>query len=308
MLQQTRVETVLPYYGRFMDRFPTVEALATAGVDEVLALWSGLGYYRRARQLHAAARWIAARGSFPSSARELRDLPGIGEYTAAAIASMAFGEAVPVVDGNVRRVLARLLGLRDPWRAVGRRRLVEAAAGFLDPARAGDSNQALMELGATVCTPRRPACGRCPVEPGCAAARTGQPEGFPAPRPRPVTRRVRGLIALVRDREWLLFFRRPADARLLAGTWELPWVELGDADPPAAALARRYGGRWRLGDPLARVRHSITSRRLDLEVRWAELEDAGMVAEGVEASWWTPGEIAHVPASSMVAKALALLR
>src|SRR5580700_687072 len=143
MLQQTRVEAVLPYYDRFLGRFPSVDALALAPLDEVLALWSGLGYYRRARQLHAAARRIVDAGEFPRTIERLLELPGVGAYTAAAVASIAFGAAVPVLDGNVERVMARQLALaQDPKRAASRARLLDAAAALLDPARPGDSNQA----------------------------------------------------------------------------------------------------------------------------------------------------------------------
>src|SRR4051794_5968079 len=157
MLQQTRVETVLPFYHRFLARFPTVEALAAAELSEVLALWSGLGYYRRARQLHAAAREIAAAGGVPATLQGLLALPGLGAYPPAAVARIAFGVAAPVMDGNVGRVLPRCLAPgEDPRPSGGRRQLLPAAAELLGPRRPGDSNQALMELGATLCSPRNP--------------------------------------------------------------------------------------------------------------------------------------------------------
>ena len=168
MLQQTRVQTVIPYYESFMTRFPTVEDLAAAPLEEVLALWSGLGYYRRARLMHEAAKRLAATG-FPARSSALEKLPGIGPYTAAAVASMAFGEAVPVLDGNVERVLCRRLALdRDPRRSAGRRLLLAATARLLDSKRPGDSNQALMDLGATICRPLTVA----------------RPPGSPVPAPR----------------------------------------------------------------------------------------------------------------------------
>ncbi len=312
MLQQTRVETVLPYYRRFLERFPTVEALAAAPLDDVLALWSGLGYYRRARQLHAAAGRIARRG-FPESAAGLAELPGIGAYTAAAIASIAFGEAVPVVDGNVERVVARRLALaEDPKRAPAGR-LIRAAAGELvDPRRPGDSNQALMEVGATICAPRAPRCLLCPLAEGCRARELGDPERFPPARKRRAPERVHRVVAWVERDGRHLLFRRPDGEELLAGTWELPWCE------PAAAprqvdraavegdLGRRYGGRWALAEAVARARHSITYRAIELDVWRAWVERGGHgVAEGPEAGWFSARELAAVATSSMVSKVLA---
>src|SRR4051812_29289561 len=183
MLQQTRVETVLPFYTRFLERFPTVGDLARAEVEEVLTLWSGLGYYRRARPPHPAPPPIARVGGVSSTVEGLLALPGIGAYTAAAVASIAFGVAAPVMDGNVERVLSRCLALdQDPRVSGARRQLLAAAAELLDPARPGDSNQALMELGATLCSPRRPKCLLCPLRPGCRAAREGDPEIYPVAR------------------------------------------------------------------------------------------------------------------------------
>jgi len=310
MLQQTRVETVLPYYERFLARFPDAGALAAAPIEEVLARWSGLGYYRRARQLHEAARRIA-RDGFPETAAGWRELPGIGEYTAAAVASIAFGEAAPVLDGNVERVASRLVALEeDPKRAAARRRLRAAAAALLDPERPGDSNQALMELGARICTPRRPKCPLCPVASGCAGRRLGEPERFPRARERRAPRRLARVVAVVEAGGRRLLFRRGEDEELLAGFWELPWTGEEDGAPgdPAAALARRYGGRWCLGERLGSVRHGITHRAFELEVLRAEVEGAGEVAEGRPAGWFSAEEIAGLPTSSMVTKVLRLPR
>ena len=313
MLQQTRVETVLPYYRRFLERFPTVKRLAEAEVDEVLALWSGLGYYRRARQLHQAARLVAERGhrgaGFPRTAVGLRELPGIGDYTAAAVASIAFGEAIPVLDGNVVRVLSRLLAApEDPRGGAGRRRLLEAARELLDPARPGDSNQALMELGATLCSPQRPRCPACPLRLGCRAALAGEQELYPAARRRRPRESVRLVAVVVEGEDGVLLFRRPEGSALLAGTWELPWVEAGSAGrSPEAGLGARYGGRWRLGPALARVRHGITFRDLDVEVRRGEIGSGGFVREGIEAGWFDGRGRAGLPLSSLVGKVLAAL-
>ncbi len=230
MLQQTRVETVLPYYNRFVEKFPTVAALAGAEIDEVLALWSGLGYYRRARQLHAAADQVAdgmrAGRGFPRTVDELRELPGIGAYTAAAIASIAFGVDAPVLDGNVERVLSRWLALGcDPKSGPARERLLEAAAGLLVPERPGDGNQALMELGATICVPKRPRCLLCPIRSGCVGAAQGDPERYPVARPKRERERRRMTVAVAEKEGRVLLFRRPDASPLLAGTWELPWIE-----------------------------------------------------------------------------------
>jgi A/G-specific adenine glycosylase len=333
MLQQTRVEAVLPYYERFLGRFPNVDDLASAPIDEVLALWSGLGYYRRARQLHAAARRIADAREFPRTLDRLLELPGVGSYTAAAVASIAFGLAAPVLDGNVERVMARRLALaEDPKRGASRALLVATAAALLDPSRPGDSNQALMELGATLCLPRQPRCELCPLRPGCAAAGEGRPELYPPPRRRRRTEIRRLLVAVVASREnpdrVLLFRRSPRlpqaapgtspSVGLPAGAWELPWLELRDeqAPPPprlrpatraaAGGLAEKYGGDWRLGPALAAVRHGITYRDLRVTIHGAELLSAGAdeVREGVDSGWFDAGERAALPMSALVGKVL----
>jgi len=305
MLQQTRVEVVLPYYARFLAHFPTVDVLAAAPVEDVLALWSGLGYYRRARQLHAAAQQIAREGvGFPRTLEGLRALPGIGDYTAAAVASIAFGVVAPVLDGNVERVLTRWLALggEEP-RSGTRRQLLETASSFLDPERPGDSNQALMELGATLCTPRRPQCLLCPIVDGCRGAAEGDPERYPAARVKRGVEKRRLVVAVVEDANGVLLFRRPDDSALLAGTWELPWVEAGDGDP-ATALAARYGGSWRLGPQVGEVRHGITYRDLAVAVHRADLEGAGEVREGPAAGWFDAEGRAGLPLSSLVGKVL----
>ena len=311
MLQQTRVETVLPFYNRFLERFPTVEDLAQAEVEEVLALWSGLGYYRRARQLHAAAGQIVEAGSFPSTVEGLRALPGIGAYTAAAVASIAFGVAAPVMDGNVERVLSRVLAqTEDPKAGEARGRLLAAAAGLLDAARPGDSNQALMELGATLCSPRRPKCLLCPLRSGCRAVREGDPESYPAPKVKREAERHRLLVAVVEEGSRVLLFRRPEDSTLLAGTWELPWMTrerdgIPEPGEPPAVLAERYGGRWTVGPRVGGVRHGITYRDLEIDVHRAELAWGGEVREGMAAGFFDAAGRANLPLSSLVGKVLA---
>jgi len=313
MLQQTRVETVLPFYNRFLERFPTVEDLARAELEEVLTLWSGLGYYRRARQLHAAARRIAELGAFPSTLEGLLGLPGVGAYTAAAVASIAFGVAAPVMDGNVERVLSRCLALGEDPKASGpRKRLLAAAAELLDPRRPGDSNQALMELGATLCSPRRPKCLLCPLRPGCRASLEGDPESYPLPKVKRESERHRLLVAVVEDGAGVLLFRRSEDSTLLAGTWELPWVTLErdgavETADPAAELLRRYGGLWSLGPREAGVRHGITYRDLEVDVHRAELAWGGEVREGMAAGFFDEAGRAGLPLSSLVGKVLGSL-
>ncbi|HZD06080.1 MAG TPA: NUDIX domain-containing protein, partial [Longimicrobiales bacterium] len=240
MLQQTRVETVVPYYRRWMERFPDVDRLAEADLDDVLKAWEGLGYYRRARMLHQAARMIRERGGgLPDTAKGLRRLPGIGDYTAGAVASIAFGRPEPAVDGNVRRVLSRLFDLAEPGPAELRRR----ARTLLPPDRPGDLNQALMEVGATVCTVRAPGCDGCPIAPDCRARARGVQERRPLPRRRaPPARAEFGVAVPVReDREagtWsVALARRPVDG-MLGGLWELPGEEIAGGEDPAAAARR----------------------------------------------------------------------
>lgn len=300
MLQQTRIETAVPYFQRFVERFPTVEDLARATVEEVLALWSGLGYYRRARQLHAAARKVAELGGFPRTVEGLRELPGIGPYTAAAVASIAFGAAEPVLDGNVERVLSRWLALElEPKSRPARERMLAVASGLLEPGRAGDSNQALMELGATVCVPKRPRCLLCPIAAGCRARQEGDPERYPVVRAKRERELHRLLVVVVERDGGVLLFRRQEDSALLAGIWELPWTYLEPA--PEEGLAERYGGRWSLGPRVGGVRHSITFRDLELEVHRAEL--AAPAPEGVW-GWFGEAERAEMPLSSLVRKVL----
>jgi A/G-specific adenine glycosylase len=230
MLQQTRVETVVPYYDRWMERFPTVEDLAKADEQSVLKAWEGLGYYSRARNLRRSALIVRARlgGMLPQDSRSLKTLPGIGEYSAGAIASIAYGEVVPAVDGNVRRVLSRLFDLVDPTDASLRKRAGE----LVDPDRPGDWNQALMELGATVCTRWSPRCAECPLMGECRAWAAGTQELRPASkrRPRVQTISYAVLVAHNPDGELLLVQRRPDG--LLGGLWEFPAVEIGAEDRP----------------------------------------------------------------------------
>jgi len=308
MLQQTRVASVLQPFERFVASFPSVQALAEASVDHVLAHWSGLGYYSRARRLHAAAQKIAAAGAFPETVAGLRDLPGVGEYTAAAVASIAFGVPEPVLDGNVVRVMTRLLATdADPSRAATRARLRSAAAQWLVPGRAGDSNQALMELGATVCTSRGPHCDSCPLRPECAAGRAGTAEQFPRPRSKSRQELHRRVAAAVeQDGRWLLV-RHQDSSQPLGGIWEFPWVAAAAA-ALSDLLAQRYGGSWAIVSTHGVVKHAVTFRSLEVQVVRARMASGDGVSEGVEARWVAPAELPRVPHSSLVTKILRRLR
>ncbi|MEO8504191.1 MAG: A/G-specific adenine glycosylase [Acidobacteriota bacterium] len=304
MLQQTRVETVVSAYEVFLERFPSVGALAAAPIESVLAVWSGLGYYRRARLLHQAALRVVAQESFPTEVDGLRALPGIGEYTASAIASICFGVATPVLDGNVERVISRrLASADDPKRAATRDGLRAAAASLLDPARPGDSNQALMELGATICTPRAPRCSVCPLGEGCQGLTSGSPTNYPPARVRRVTERQSRVAAIVNRDSRILLVRLPDSSPTLGGTWEIPWVA-AEASQSAAEFAERYGGKWSLGPSRGTVKHAITYRAIEVDVREAFLEGGDHVAEGIEAGWFDRAGLGRVPHSSLVEKIL----
>jgi A/G-specific adenine glycosylase len=269
MLQQTRVGAVTLHYAEFLRRFPDLRSLAEAELGDVLAAWAGLGYYQRARQLHAAARRIHFdHAQWPRDAASLRLLPGFGAYTAGAVASIAFGQAVPAVDGNVERVLARRLGLaQSPKRADGRRRILAAAQELLAGSDPAELNQALMELGALVCTPKAPRCSACPWSGSCAGEALGA-ERFPQRAARPSSVDVACYAAVTRRGGRYLLRRLPEGVHN-AGLWELPttpWHE-GAPDSDRAqerlhALAESMATRWTIGPPLLRIRHSITRHRI----------------------------------------------
>ena len=301
MLQQTRVAVVVERYQAFLERFPTLLALALAAEQDVLALWSGLGYYRRARMLHKAARFVADRlkGNLPASAEELRVLPGIGAYTAAAIASIAHGERIAVVDGNVERVLCRLSAWESEGRkgGAGLKRNVEAlAAQLVDPRRPGDFNQALMELGATVCLPRKPLCLACPLAPDC----TTRGEHKTAPRPRMLSREIARALCVRqassaeeggKEVGQLLLECRPMELSVMPGMWELP--ALREATIPQ-------------GELLMTVRHAIVQVNYYVRIRSVnekELETLGV--EGGERRWVPPAVAAQMALTGLTRKVLA---
>lgn len=224
MLQQTRVETVIPYYRLWLERFPDVAALADAEVDEVLLAWQGLGYYRRARALHAGAALVREKhgGAMPHTVEGLRALPGVGEYTAGAVASIAYGEAVPAVDGNVKRVFSRLFDEAKPGVAW----LRGTAGALVDPDRPGDWNQALMDLGATLCTPRSPSCDACPLGEMCRARAAGTQEERPAPAPRKTVPSTTFATAVVVTGDGRALVVRRDEGGLLGGLWAFPDMPL----------------------------------------------------------------------------------
>jgi A/G-specific adenine glycosylase len=314
MLQQTVVATVIPYFERFMARVPDVAALAAAAEEEVLGLWAGLGYYSRARNLHRAARVVVDRhgGRLPADEAALRALPGIGEYTAAAIAAIAHGVPTFALDGNAARVVARLAADDGPIdRPEVRTRLRAAGQAFVPRDRPGDFAQAVMELGARVCTPRAPRCPECPVAPHCAARAQDRQGTLPVRSPRRAKTLVRLGCAVVERRGRLLLVRRP-DGGLLAGTWALPSAEASGgrgADVAIATLAAvtalglspRGAAR-----ALGAVRHVFTHRDVTAEVFGVDV--AGALRAEVDARWVTRAELAAgaLPLSSFTRKTLLL--
>jgi A/G-specific adenine glycosylase len=288
MLQQTRVAVVIPYYERFVRQFPDAASLAAASEDDLLAAWSGLGYYSRARNLQRAARQIVRQGGFPPDYEGWRRLAGVGDYTAAAVASIAFGEPRAAVDGNVLRVAARLAADRgDLSAAATRRRLSALAQRLLDPGRPGAANQAMMELGATVCPPRQPRCGECPVARFCAARRAGKESEFPVKSRRAPGIRVEETLILAERKGKLLLRRRSAEEPLMAGFWELP---------PAGAVPGARPGEVR-----GEFRHSITNREYHITVVGAEVRRAPRGCAWVERDW-----LPQLPLTTITRKALAL--
>jgi A/G-specific adenine glycosylase len=271
MLQQTRVETVIPYFRRWLEQFPNFETLAAAPEQSVLSAWEGLGYYSRARNLHRAAQIVVREfgGQLPSDLAQLRQLPGIGRYTAAAIASIAFNQDVATLDGNLRRVFSRVFDVSAPADApAGEEILWAFAQKHLPPGRAGDYNQALMDLGATICLPKKPLCLLCPLSALCQARALGVQEQRPVLKPKPAVPHKLKLAAVVFGDQTVLLTQRPASG-LLGSLWEFPSAEV-EADSPEA-LVTAIETEYRLKvQPLARlteVRHAYTHFKLT-EVPW----------------------------------------
>ncbi len=302
MAQQTRIATVIPYYERWLQRFPTVQALADAPLDEVLKAWEGLGYYSRARNLHRAARYLCDElgGRFPDEVETLLRLPGVGRYTAGAIASLAFGRDAAVVDGNVRRVLARVFAL-----PAARSRDVDLwplAESLLPAGRAGEFNEALMELGATVCTPRAPQCGACPLHDDCRARALDSVEQFPERRPRKEAPERIVLTALIRRADGRMLLGQRPPKGLLGGLWEFVSGEYEETQGTtndgdiAAIVQRRTGLRVRkAGAAFDEVRHAFTHFKVRRALHWVTVdEDAAEPNppnDYIALRWATPAEI-----------------
>lgn len=290
MLQQTRVAAVVDYYKKFIRLFPNVKSLASAPLDDVLAAWSGLGYYRRAGHLKSAAGMVMERfgGKVPEEERELLALPGVGRYTAGAIRSIAFGKPAPILDGNVFRVIARFFAIEGSWNDHNdKKRFWEIAGALVPHSKAGDFNQALMEWGALVCTPKGPACGECPVRRKCAALAAGSVDLYPAPRARPVVRSVRRALLVYHDQAGRVLLRRRSEGGRLAGMWELP------EESPEKALAHEKAGFFR---------HAILNERYEVDVYRASGEEP---PKGTgEWTWISREDLSSWPVTTMAKKGI----
>jgi A/G-specific adenine glycosylase len=314
MLQQTTVKTVGPYFARFLKQFPSVTELAVADIEDVLRLWAGLGYYARARNLHACARAVTARGSFPDTEEELLTLPGIGPYTAAAIAAIAFDRPATPVDGNVERVVSRLFAVEDEL--PNARRAIRALASGLAPGRRhGDFAQAMMDLGATVCTPKAPACGLCPFRGSCAAHGRGDADSFPRKKRKAASRTRRGAAFVAIRADGHVLVRRRAPKGLLGGMTEVPTTEwssdfvaahaVADAPrfprPRASALNASREISWHRVPGV--VTHVFTHFPLELIVLRARLPESAVAPEGMR--WIDREGIAGAALPTVMRKVLA---
>ena len=306
MLQQTTVAAVVPFFTRFVAAFPTITALAAAAEQDVLAHWAGLGYYRRAKHLHAAAKTLAATygDAPPDDPAVWAALPGVGRYILGAVLSQAFGRRLPIVEANTLRVLSRLYASRlDPRAGPGKAWVWAAAEAVLPPARVGDFNQAMMELGAVVCTPAAPACGQCPVNTHCQANRLGLQLVIPPPPKPKVIVAVAEVAVVIRAGGRVLWCQRRADAPRWAGMWEVPHAEVvpGEALPAAAVrVAREWTGLTvEPGPELATVKHGVTRYAITMTAVGATVA-AGTFTPGAYAAgdWLTPAEVAPRPVSS----------
>jgi A/G-specific adenine glycosylase len=313
MLQQTQVETVRPYWERWMARFPDVAALAAAPEQAVLKAWEGLGYYSRARNLRRAAQAVLERhgGRLPGRVEDLRALPGIGRYTAGAIVSIGFDRPAPLVDGNVSRVLGRLVALEVPARSpAGQRRLWALAEALLPARGARDFNQGLMELGALLCRPSAPQCLLCPLRGRCAGFAAGRPEAYPPAAPRRTRPLRRGVMLLLRDPRGRLLLRRRPPRGVWGGLWEPPWSERA-AGESAPAAARRLLAELGLAGAgrLARagtLEHGLTHFALELTCYRLRLSHAPARAGGAARCWADAARVAALPLARLGHKALRL--
>ena len=320
MLVQTTVAAVIPYFARFLERFPTVEALAEADEADVLKTWEGLGYYRRARQLQAATRSIVTdhAGRFPDDLESIRALPGVGRYIAGALMSFAFDRPAPIVEANTQRVLARWLAWDEDLKTTrSQARLWEAAARMVPEIGAGDFNQAFMELGALICTPRSPSCLICPVSGECVSRKLGVQDRIPVSSPKPAPKQVGEACALVERGGQYLIVKRGA-GRLWEGFWEFPTIHVSGPDPAgrgigdpdlAAGILRLSGVLASVGPLEKTVRFGVTTHRVTLGVhRAAWLEGEPTPGPGlVEAAWEPLGTIGRHAMSSATRQLVAWL-
>jgi A/G-specific adenine glycosylase len=312
MLQQTQAARVAEYWPRFLGRFPTVERLAEAALDDVLAAWSGLGYYRRARSLHEAARALVAdrSGVLPATSGELRRLPGVGEYTAAAVASIAFGEVIPVLDANVARVLARVLALRTgPETSAGRRRLLAEAARLIDRKRPGDWNQSMMELGAVVCLPAAPRCPGCPVRAHCLGRRAN-PLLYPSPGRTEAAVEIAEAAALVVRGGRVLLASGDHPRGWWRGLRALPRCERSAGVDPAASLAGHVraslGLSCRFDAPAVTMRYSVTRHRV-VTLLFRASSVSGSLRRGAAAGWFDASSLEGVGVPAPDRRAIAMV-
>ena len=303
MLQQTRVETVIPYFERWMQRFPTITALANAPLQAVLSTWEGLGYYGRARNLHRAAQAVLQDhgGELPRTVSALRKLPGIGRYSAGAIAAIAFGLDEAALDGNIRRVLARFFDVTVPARSpAGEKRLWELAAAHLPPGKASAYNQALMDLGATICTPRAPACERCPLAQGCQARLLGVQEERPVLPTKPAIPHYTVTAAVIQRQGQVLIAQRPPDG-LLGGLWEFPGGKLQPGEDLPACLQREIceelGAAIQVHGQIGVYRHAYTHFRVTLHAFQCSLAngDQPRPLQVNNLRWVSPAELPDFP-------------
>jgi len=315
MLQQTQVETVIPYYGRFLAKFPSLKTLAEAGTDQVLKSWENLGYYSRARHLHAAAKETVARwgGRLPQNRKDLLGLPGIGEYTAAAILSIAFDEPVAAIDGNVTRVISRLFALREPLGfSASRQKIRDLADQLLSKRHPGLFNQAVMDLGAAVCTPRNPSCPSCPLRDLCMAEKLGLQEKIPVSMKKPTLLHKHMTAAILLDRKKrVLMVQRPASG-LLGGLWKFPGGERRAKEASEKALARtvreELGVSVRVQKSVALVKHAYTHFRVTFHVyRCAMDQGRPKAAEKHRWMWASEEELQRLALSKGERKILGVL-
>lgn len=320
MLQQTRVTTVVEYFHRWMERFPTVESLASAPVEDVLEIWSGLGYYRRARHLHRAAATVVDEfgGELPREVSKLRKLSGVGPYTAGAIASIAFGQVEPLVDGNVTRVICRLYARGgDPTRSTNQKWIWAKAKELVDPERPGDFNQGLMELGSEICRARNPKCPKCPLQGWCKGLADGEAERYPEVVKKAPQKPMRGATFVVHRRpergggRQFLLRRRPAQG-LLAGLWEFPsaeaqgksWPGIGELSAELSVVTGAAVDEVGLGRPLGQVEHVFSHRRLKVRVYDVETSPQSPPPQTDEQKWrWVEeAQLSEVATSALVGK------